>query len=40
MQWFINCLSGFVGWLCRIFGVTPKEIDREREKNPTTLRDR
>lgn len=34
MQWFLNCLSGFVSWLCGLFGVTPKEIEKEREKNP------
>jgi hypothetical protein len=39
MRWFIDCLSGFVGFLCRIFGVTPKEIQAERDKNPTASRE-
>ena len=34
MRWVLACLSGFVGFLCRIFGVTPKEIEEERKKNP------
>jgi len=40
MQWVLNCLSGFVGWLCGLFGVTPKEIENERDKKPTTAPER
>jgi hypothetical protein len=38
MQWVIDCLSGFVGFLCRIFGVTTDSIRAERERNPSPTR--
>ena len=36
MQWLIDGLSSFLGFLCKIFGVTPKEIEDERQRNPST----
>lgn len=36
MQWLIDGLSAFLGFLCKIFGVTPKEIEDERQRNPST----
>lgn len=39
MQWLIGGLSAFVGWLCRVFGVTPKEVAEAREKNPSPSRE-
>lgn len=39
MQWFFDCLSGFVGFLCRVFGVTPKEIQEEKDRHPSPSRE-
>lgn len=39
MQWVIDCLSGFLGFLCRVFGVTPKEIREEQDRNPSPSRE-
>lgn len=39
MQSFIDGLSAFVGWLCKIFGVTPKEIAKARDENPSPSRE-
>jgi len=39
MQWIMNCLSGFIGCLCRVFGVTPKEIEDERQRHPSPSRE-
>jgi hypothetical protein len=38
MQFILDCLSGFVGFLCRIFGVTPESIRTEKERNPSPTR--
>lgn len=38
MVWFMNCLSGFLGCLCRAFGVTPDTIKTEKDKNPSSAR--
>ncbi len=38
MRWFLNCLSGFVGFLCRLFGVTPESIKAEKDRNPSAAR--
>ncbi|MGQ0674886.1 MAG: hypothetical protein ACT4N4_02190 [Rhodospirillales bacterium] len=38
MNWFLGCMSGFMGFLCRIFGVTPDKIREEKEKNPSPTR--
>ena len=38
MAWLMNCMSGFLGCLCRVFGVTPDKIRQERDKNPSPTR--
>ncbi len=38
MAWLMNCMSGFLGCLCRVFGVTPEKIREERDKNPSPAR--
>jgi hypothetical protein len=39
MRWLLSCLSGFLGFLCRIFGVTPERAEEEREKHPSPSRE-
>lgn len=38
MQQILNFLSGFVGLLCRLFGVTPESIKAEKDRNPSAAR--
>ena len=40
MAWLMNCMSGFLGCLCRLFGVTPDKIKEERDKNPSPSREK
>ena len=39
MHAFMNCLSKFVGFLCRVFGVVPETVKDERDKNPSPSRE-
>jgi len=39
MAWLMNCMSGFVACLCRLFGVTPEKVRDEKEKNPAPTRE-
>ena len=40
MGWLFACMSGFVGWLCRIFGVSAEEVTKEQDKNPSPTREK
>ena len=39
MQWILDGLSKFVGFLCRVFGVVPETVKAERDKNPSPSRE-
>lgn len=39
MQWIVGCLSRFVAFLSRIFGVSPETVDKERQENPSPTRE-
>jgi hypothetical protein len=39
MAWLMNCMSGFLNCLCRLFGVTPEKVKQERDENPSPTRE-